>query len=125
MRDERTQPCQNGGTTDGRIGRKATNEAMEPTARGEFGANEALAPPIRRGNGANEANEVARRGNGANEANRGNLAWDDPRQDGVRLGTRSASMHGVEDGAPSERKDPGWTIILREELIHPALFFQP
>jgi hypothetical protein len=33
-------------------------------------------------------------------------------------------MHAVEDGIPSDKKTPGWTIVLQEELIHPALFFR-
>jgi hypothetical protein len=53
------------------------------------------------------------------------LSRDDPRRNGVRLGTTLASMHAIEGGTSLDEKTPGWTIVLRVERIHPAPLFQP
>jgi hypothetical protein len=100
------------------------NEANESTAGGAIGANEAKVPPIRRGIGANEAMRSPGAGSARTKPPGALLRWDDPRWDGVWLGTNSGSMHAFEDGASPDKKTPGWTIVVLEELIHPALFFQ-
>jgi hypothetical protein len=40
------------------------------------------------------------------------------------LGVIPVLMHAAEDGAPSDKKTPGRTVVLPEELDHPALLFR-
>jgi hypothetical protein len=102
MSDERSQSCQNGGTSGGGSGemRRTKPRNRPPRVRS--------ARRHERSHGAThtarERRERSQRGRPARERRERSqpgayLCEDDPCRNGVRLGTRSVSMHAVEDGA--------------------------